>query len=128
MASRRKINVALVGLGFGAEFIPIYQRHPQARVHAICQRSQSKLDAIGDAFGIERRYDDYKALLMDPEVDAVHINTGIPDHAWMTLAALKAGKHVFVEKPLAINLAQLEEIKNVWSRLPQKPCLMASST
>jgi len=110
MASRRKINVALVGLGFGAEFIPIYQRHPQARVHAICQRSQSKLDAIGDAFGIERRYDDYKALLMDPEVDAVHINTGIPDHAWMTLAALKAGKHVACTVPMATSLEDCKKI------------------
>jgi predicted dehydrogenase len=110
MASRRKINVALVGLGFGAEFIPIYQRHPQARVHAICQRSQSKLDAIGDAFGIERRYDDYKALLMDPEVDAVHINTGIPDHAWMTLAALKAGKHVACTVPMATSIEDCKKI------------------
>jgi predicted dehydrogenase len=110
MASRRKINVALVGLGFGAEFIPIYQRHPQARVHAICQRSQSKLDAIGEAFGIERRYDDYNALLMDPEVDAVHINTGIPDHAWMTLAALKAGKHVACTVPMATSIEDCKKI------------------
>ena len=110
MPSRRKINIALVGLGFGAEFIPIYQRHPHARVHAICQRSRKKLDAIGDAFGVERRYDDYKALLMDPEVDAVHINTGIPDHAWMSLAALKAGKHVACTVPMATSIEDCKKI------------------
>ena len=72
--TKRKINVAIVGLGFGAEFIPIYQRHPQANMYAICQRTRKKLDAIGDAFGVERRYDDFNKLLQDPDVEAVHIN------------------------------------------------------
>ena len=54
--SQRKINIAIVGLGFGAEFIPLYQRHPNANMYATCQRTQEKLDAIGDAFGIEKRY------------------------------------------------------------------------
>ncbi len=110
MPSPRKINIALVGLGFGAEFIPIYQRHPHARVHAICQRRRKKLDAIGDAFRVERRYDDYKALLADPEVDAVHINTGIPDHAWMSVAALKAGKHVACTVPMATSIEDCKKI------------------
>jgi hypothetical protein len=47
-----KINVVTVGLGFGAEFIPIYQRHPQANMYGICQRTRAKLDQVGDAFGI----------------------------------------------------------------------------
>ena len=54
-----KINIAIVGLGFGSEFIPIYQRHPNANMYAICQRTETKLNAIGDAFGIEKRYTDY---------------------------------------------------------------------
>src|SRR2546427_538811 len=68
--SSRKINVAIVGLGFGAEFIPIYQRHPDASMYAICQRTRKKLDAIGDAFGVERRHTDFKELLKDPDLDA----------------------------------------------------------
>jgi predicted dehydrogenase len=48
--SARKINVAIVGLGFGAEFIPIYQKHPNANLVAICQRSKDRLDKVGDAF------------------------------------------------------------------------------
>ncbi|MES2571742.1 MAG: Gfo/Idh/MocA family oxidoreductase, partial [Verrucomicrobiota bacterium] len=51
----KKINIAIVGLGFGAEFIPIYQRHPNANMVAICQRTQSKLDEVGNAYGIEKR-------------------------------------------------------------------------
>lgn len=46
--------MAIVGLGFGAEFIPIYQRHPHTNMYAICQRNQEKLQAIGEAFGIEK--------------------------------------------------------------------------
>ena len=45
--SDRKINIAIVGLGFGAEFIPIYQKHPNANMYAICQRSPEKLEAMG---------------------------------------------------------------------------------
>ena len=46
-------NVATVGLGFGAEFIPIYQACPGANVHAICRRDESELHKVGDQFGIE---------------------------------------------------------------------------
>jgi predicted dehydrogenase len=105
-----KPRVAIVGLGFGAEFIPIYQRHPNAEIVAICQRTQSKLDAIGDAFGIGKRYTDFKALLKDPDVDAVHINSPIPDHGWQAIAALKAGKHVACTVPMATSIDECKQI------------------
>src|SRR5438552_16971836 len=108
--STRKINVAIVGLGFGAEFIPIYQRHPQANMYAICQRTRKKLDAIGDAFGVEKRYDDFYELIKNPEVDAVHINSPIPDHAWQSIAALKAGKHVACTVPMATSVEDCKKI------------------
>lgn len=104
------LNVAIIGLGFGAEFIPIYQQHPQARLAAICQRNRSKLDAVGDAFGVEKRYTSYAELLQDPEIDAVHINTPIPDHAAQSIAALKAGKHVACTVPMATTVEECMEI------------------
>ena len=52
----KKVKVAIVGLGFGAEFIPIYQKHPDAECYAICQRNEENLNKIGDAFGIDKRY------------------------------------------------------------------------
>ena len=88
--SGKKVRVAIIGLGFGAEFIPIYQNHPHAEMYAICQRAPEKLKQIGDAFGVEKRYTSYDEVLRDENVDAVHINTPIPDHAPMSLAALKA--------------------------------------
>lgn len=105
-----KINIAIIGLGFGAEFIPIYQKHPNANMYAICQRTQSKLDEVGDAFGIEKRYTSYDELLKDPDVDAVHINTPIPDHASQSIKALKAGKHVACTVPMATTVEECEEI------------------
>jgi len=97
----RPVRTAIVGLGFGAEFIPIHQRHPQAELVAICQRSKDKLDQVGEAYGVERRYTSYADVLADPEVDAVHINSPIPDHGPMSIAALEAGKHVMCTVPMA---------------------------
>ena len=96
-----KVKVAIVGLGFGAEFVPIYQRHPNAECWAICQRTEEELNKIGDELGVERRYTDFEALLKEEEVDAVHINTPIAAHAPMTLQALEAGKHTACTVPMA---------------------------
>ena len=108
--SDKKINVAIVGLGFGAEFIPIYKKHPNANLIAICQRNKMKLDEIGNAFGIEKRYTSYDELLKDPSIDAVHINTPIPDHAIQSIKALKAGKHVACTVPMATTVEECKEI------------------
>ena len=108
--SDRKVNVAIVGLGFGAEFIPIYQAHPHANLVAVCQRSQAKLDAVADHFKVPKRYTRYEDLLNDPEVHAVHINTPIPDHAAQSIAALKKGKHVACTVPMATTVEECREI------------------
>jgi len=106
----KKIKIAIVGLGFGAEFIPIYQKHPNAEMVAICQRNKSKVDEIGDAFGIEKRYTDYDELLKDSEIDAVHINTPIPNHAEQSIRALRAGKHVACTVPMATSVEDCKKI------------------
>jgi predicted dehydrogenase len=108
--STKKIRVAIIGLGFGAEFIPIYQAHPNAEIAAICRRNKAELDKCGDRFGIAKRYTDYDALLKDPDIDAVHINSPIPDHAPQTLAALKAGKHVACTVPMATSIDECRQI------------------
>lgn len=100
-SSIEKPRVAIIGLGFGAEFIPIYQRHPDADIVAICQRNPESLKEVGDKFCIKKQFKDYDELLADPDIDAVHINTPIPDHAEHTLKAMKAGKHVACTVPMA---------------------------
>ncbi|MEQ8765732.1 MAG: Gfo/Idh/MocA family oxidoreductase [Planctomycetota bacterium] len=122
--SDQQVRVALVGLGFGAEFIPIYQRHPSARIVAICQRSRQKLDAIGDAFGVERRYTSYEDVLKDDEVDFVHINTPIPDHAPQSIAALEAGKHVACTVPMATTVEECRKIVELTKKTGLKYMMM----
>ncbi len=106
----KPVNVAMIGLGFGSEFIPIYQALPDANVYALCQRNKEKLDKVGDQFGIGKRYTEYSDVLKDPNVDFVHINSPIPDHAWMSMEALKAGKHVMCTVPMATTVEDCRKI------------------
>ncbi len=106
----KKINIALVGLGFGAEFIPIYQAHPQVGEITICQRNPEALENVAEHFGVEKRTSDFEALLADPTIDAVHINTPIQYHAEQAIAALRAGKHVACTVPMATTVEDCETI------------------
>ncbi|MFT6861722.1 MAG: putative dehydrogenase [Akkermansiaceae bacterium] len=108
--SEQPIHIAIVGLGFGAEFIPIYQRHPGSEMAAICQRTESSLNEIGDKYGITKRYTRFEDVLADPEIDAVHINSPIPNHAEQTIAALTAGKHVACTVPMATSVEDCKAI------------------
>src|SRR5262245_45987780 len=60
-----KVRAAIIGLGFGAEFIPIYQKHPEAEVVAVCRRDAAKMNEVADAFGIAKRYTAYEQVLSD---------------------------------------------------------------
>ena len=124
IVSNRKLNVAIVGLGFGAEFIPLWQKHPHTDCYAICQRNEAKLKEVGDYWKVDVRYTDYAELLKDPKVDAVHINSPIPDHAWMSIAALKAGKHVACTVPMATNIADCKKIVDLAKRTGLKYMMM----
>ena len=110
MPSQTPVRVAVVGLGFGAEFIPIYQAHPDAEMAAVCRRDRAALDACGDKFGVGKRYENYRDVLADPDIDAVHINSPIPDHGPQTIAALEAGKHVACTVPMATEKDQIKQI------------------
>src|SRR5690606_24970703 len=108
--SKTPVKVAMVGLGFGAEFLPIYNAHPHAEVAAICRRNEAEMNKVGDRFGIAGRYTKYEDVLADSGVDFVHINSPIPDHAWMSLQALDAGKHVMCTVPMATTIEECDQI------------------
>jgi predicted dehydrogenase len=123
MPSSKKVRVAIIGLGFGAEFIPIYQAHPDAEMYAICRRDKKELDKCGEQYGIKVRYTDYSELLKDPNIDAVHINSPIADHAPQSIAALRAGKHVASTVPAATNIEECRQIVE-WQRKSGKVYMM----
>ncbi|MDL2238135.1 Gfo/Idh/MocA family oxidoreductase [Christensenellaceae bacterium OttesenSCG-928-K19] len=110
MGSKKQYNVAVVGLSFGAEFIPIYQKYPSTNLVAVCQRTKESMDKIADAWNIPKRYTDYQELLKDPEIDIVHINTPPFAHADMSVDGLLAGKHVACTIPMALTAEDCKRI------------------
>ncbi len=124
MPSTQKVRVAIVGLGFGSEFIPIYQNHPNAEMVAVCRRNPAELNACADKFGIAKRYTSFEDVLADPDIDAVHINSPIPDHGPQTIAALKAGKHVACTVPMATSQRDIAEIVSLQRRVNKTYMMM----
>lgn len=122
-----KVRVAVVGLGFGAEFVPIYQAWDKAQCIAVCRRDKEKLDAFADGFGIPKRYTDYRELLKDPEIDAVHINTDLQSHGWMAIEALKAGKHVASTVTMSLKTEECEEIVRLEEKTGKVYMMMETS-
>lgn len=82
---------------------------------AIASRDAARRAAFGDRYGIapDRRYADHAALLADPLVDAVYVSTPHPWHAGLSIAALRAGKHVLCEKPAGMNAAEVVAVTEV---------------
>jgi predicted dehydrogenase len=105
-----KIKVAIIGLGFGMEFIPIYQTHPKADVFAICRRDKDELSKIGKRFNIENLFTDWRDLLKIDEIDAIHVVSPIMDHAPMAVESLKAGKHCACTVPMGTSIDDLTAI------------------
>ena len=107
MTNRDGISVAVVGLGFGAEFVPIYLDHPDVRSVAICDANPERLAKTSGMFGVKRCFNSLNEVLTSQEIDAVHLVTGIPDHAQQTIAVLNAGKHCACTVPMATSIADL---------------------
>jgi predicted dehydrogenase len=104
------LRIAVVGLGFGAEFVPIYLDHPDVASVAICDQNAQRLQAVGERFNIRRRFADVAEVIAAPDIDAVHLVSGIPDHAPQALAALNAGKHCACTVPMATTLEDLRAL------------------
>jgi len=106
----KKIKVALAGMGFGAEFVPIYLHHPNVESLTICDVDPTRLDEIGDRYNVTRRTTDLNSIINSDEFDAVHLVTPIPYHARQTVAVLKSGKHCACTVPMATSIDDLKAI------------------
>ena len=105
-----KINVAVVGLRFGAEFIPIYQHHPDVASLTICDTDDATLARWGDTYQVERRARTLDDLLTSAEVDAVHLVTPVNIHAEQSVAVLDAGKHCACTIPMGLTIDELNAV------------------
>lgn len=104
------LHVGVLGLHFGAEFVPIYQRHPNVREVSIADTDAGRLAAVGDTWGVARRHTRLEDLLADPDVDAVHVLSPVAFHADHAVAVLESGRHCACAVPMATSLDGLRRI------------------
>lgn len=90
----------------------------QAEVVATCDVVEAKRDWVRERFGITNFTCDYREVVESPEVDLVMVLTSMPEHAPIAKAALEAGKHVLVEKPMGVTLEQAAELVELAKRSP----------
>ncbi len=107
----RQINVGVIGLGwFGEKHCEVLAGLPEARLASVCTRTLSRLTEVRQRFDVPKACTDYREMLADPDIDVVSIVTMWDQHVEPTVAALEAGKHDFLEKPMASTVADCDRI------------------
>ena len=114
-----KLGVAVVGLGVGEQHARAYLATGCCELRWLFDLEADKAGSLAKTLGAGRVASRYADLLEDPEVKLVSIASFDEAHFGQVLEALQAGKHVFVEKPLCRSLAELREIKRIWSLQPR---------
>lgn len=107
----KKVKHAILGLGwFGEKHCEALAAIPNVEIYALCTRNSERLAEVAKKFGVQKLYTDYNEMLADPELESVSITTMWDQHAAPAVAALEAGKHVFLEKPMASTVADCDAI------------------
>jgi len=105
------VTVGVVGLGYwGPNLARNFDRLPESELRWICDADESRRAALAPQVPGARQSGDLDELLADPELEAVAVATLVPSHPALCLKVLEAGKHCFVEKPLAQSVAEAEEV------------------
>ncbi len=122
-----KIPVGVIGAGmWGNVETEKFCQAPRATVEWVCDPIQKRLDAVSAKYPVQKTSPDYHDLLADPHVEAVVISTPPYLHVPIALEALAAGKHVLIEKPMAVNVDQIDQIEAAVKRHPDLVVLEGS--
>ena len=106
----RKLKIGVIGLGVGEQHVIGYQRIPNVEVTDICDIDPSVLKIVGDRNDVPNRHQNYKQITENPNIDVVSIASYDNYHAIQAISAFENGKHVMIEKPLALNRHEAEAI------------------
>jgi len=109
------VKVGIVGCGAHAQIahIPFFKRNPACTLVALCDSDIRIIDHLCSKYEIPDKYQDFQEIIEDERIDAVIISTPNYLHGPMAIAALKYGKHVFCENPMATNLEEAAEMVRV---------------
>ena len=107
-----KLTVAIVGMGFGSCFLPIYLKHPDVEHVIMVDTNPDQLKALADMYLLDESYytTDFEAVLQNPDVDAVHLVIPPALHAPMSVQVLNAGKHCACTIPMGMSMKELEDV------------------
>jgi predicted dehydrogenase len=114
----KSLNIGLIGTGYMGKchalawnaVASVFGDVPRPRLAALAEASQDLAERKAQELGFARATSDWRALVVDPEIDVVSITTPNAFHPDMAIAALEAGKHVWCEKPMATKLADAERM------------------
>lgn len=109
--AQRKLRIGIIGAGgFAAQHMGAFAQIPEVEVVAFMRRSGGLLRAMQEEWNVPKGYTDHRAMLDDPEIDAIDIVTPTDSHKFYALEAIASGRPVLCEKPLALNAADCEEM------------------
>ena len=111
MNNSSKIQVGVIGTGRigGMHIEHLAQGILETELVALCSLDRPSMDSLAKRFNVAQTTDDYTALLTNPQIDAVLITSATNTHVEISQAAAKAEKHIFCEKPIALDLEQIDE-------------------
>jgi UDP-N-acetyl-2-amino-2-deoxyglucuronate dehydrogenase len=104
------LKAGVIGLGVGEQHASSYLAVPCVELRAICDVDPQKLKEVGDRLGISRRYEDWRRITEDPDIDVISICSHDDAHAAQAVSAFRSGKHVMVEKPIALYRKDAEQV------------------
>ncbi|MFD2328591.1 Gfo/Idh/MocA family protein [Cohnella sp. GCM10020058] len=109
----KKLGIGVIGTGSISEsHLNAYAANKDATIVAVCDLNKERADKAAAKYGASSVYTNYQDLLANPEVEAVSICTWNHTHAEIAIAAVKAGKHVLVEKPLSMTVEEAEAVRD----------------
>ncbi|MEQ8442040.1 MAG: Gfo/Idh/MocA family oxidoreductase [Alphaproteobacteria bacterium] len=113
--AQKPLRVGVIGLGVGERHIVGYRAIPGVEVAGICDIDPAKMAAVAERQDVTHLHKDYRTLLSDPSIDAVSICSYDDAHVDQAVMAFEAGKHVFCEKPIALDRTGLDRVVRAWS-------------
>ncbi len=128
--TNEKVKIGVVGCGVvaAAYYLPYLMKMENAEITAVCDLHQVRTEACARVFGAKEQYKDYYDMLEKSDIDAIFILTAPGTHVPFAMAAIEAGKHLLIQKPMAIALDDARKIRDGVRRKGLKAIIEPSSS